>query len=94
MISRISDRKNIVSNEDNSKYYAKAVKLTRNQLRALRGDNRKVRIRCLEGLIWITQKGDDEDYLLQDGHEFTITRRGEVVLQGLPAARACFILPE
>jgi hypothetical protein len=57
----------------------------------LNGDRRGTTIRCMEGNLWITQIGDYEDYAIEAGQEFTITRHGKVVIQGITASRACLI---
>lgn len=40
-------------------------------------------IRCLEGMLWITQEGDLRDYILKAGETFVTDRKGKVVLQAL-----------
>jgi len=40
-------------------------------------------IRCLEGMLWITQEGDFRDYILKAGDTFKTNRKGKVVLQAL-----------
>lgn len=40
-------------------------------------------IRCLEGILWITQEGDFRDYILKAGDSFRTNRKGKVVLQAL-----------
>jgi hypothetical protein len=40
-------------------------------------------IRCLEGVLWITQEGDLTDYIVNCGEKFVVDRKGKVVLQGL-----------
>lgn len=40
-------------------------------------------IRCLEGMLWITQEGDVRDYILKAGDSFRTDRKGKVVLQAL-----------
>lgn len=44
---------------------------------------RGIEIRCLEGMLWITQEGDQADHLIQKGERFVVDRKGKVVLQGL-----------
>lgn len=40
-------------------------------------------IRCLEGMLWITQEDDLRDYILKAGDSFRTDRKGKVVLQAL-----------
>ncbi len=40
-------------------------------------------IRCLEGILWVTQEGDPRDYILEPGETFVTHRKGKVVLQAL-----------
>lgn len=40
-------------------------------------------IRCQDGILWITQDGDRDDHILKAGDTFTVTRKGNVVLQAL-----------
>lgn len=44
---------------------------------------RGAEIRCLEGMLWITQEGDFRDYILRAGDSFRTDRKGKVVLQAL-----------
>ena len=41
------------------------------------------RVRCERGVVWLTQSGDPEDYILRAGDDFTATRRGRIVAQAL-----------
>ncbi len=52
-------------------------------VRRLAGDHRGLRIRCTAATLWITQNGDPADYYLGAGEQFTVTRPGPVVLQGM-----------
>ena len=58
------------------------VKLSNNSQKSLvvrRGSE----IRCLEGVLWITQDGDIKDHILSAGEKYTANRKGKVVLQAL-----------
>ena len=50
---------------------------------SLTGDHRYQTIACLSGSVWITQEGDRQDYLLEDGDVFIITNRGRVIVRAL-----------
>lgn len=67
------------------------VRLAYRQVLTLQGDRRGGRLTVLQGILWVTQQGDEEDCLLQPGDSFLITRRGKVVVQGMRAARLCYI---
>jgi hypothetical protein len=41
------------------------------------------RMRVLEGVLWITQEGDANDYLVGAGETFVCTRAGRVVVESL-----------
>lgn len=43
-------------------------------------------ILCTCGILWVTQAGDLEDYMLQKGDVFVANRRGVVVIQALTKA--------
>ena len=43
----------------------------------------QLQIVCAVGVLWITQAGDPEDYILERGERFTVTRSGRVVIQGM-----------
>ncbi len=38
-------------------------------------------ILCTNGVLWVTQTGDPEDYLLRKGQKFVAGRRGLVLIQ-------------
>lgn len=44
----------------------------------------KTVIQCLGGRVWITRKGDLEDYFIDQGQTFVATLPGKVVVQGFP----------
>lgn len=48
----------------------------------------RIKIRCLEGVLWITQKGDVQDYLLRKGQVFRALNPQGVLVQGFPLGRA------
>jgi hypothetical protein len=41
---------------------------------------------CTCGMLWVTQEGDPEDYVLQKGSAFVAKRQGVVVVQTLTKA--------
>jgi hypothetical protein len=45
--------------------------------------DKAVRVRCISGLLWITQERDIRDIILGPGDEFTITNRGVALISSL-----------
>ncbi len=63
------------------------VALAKYQVWSAEGDNRWRAILCLEGRVWITQKGDARDHAIEAGEMFLISRPGKVVVQALDRTR-------
>ncbi len=59
------------------------VTLLPREVLAFDGDLRGVQIVSVGAVLWATQDGDPEDYILARGECFTVTRPGRVVLQGM-----------
>jgi hypothetical protein len=53
---------------------------------SVKGRRRQQTVLCLTGNIWVTQKGDLKDYLLEEGDAFLITRPGLVLVRALKPA--------
>jgi hypothetical protein len=51
------------------------------------GDDRWKMIVCRQGMVWITQERDFQDYVLEAGEMFLITQPGVVLMQALEDAR-------
>jgi hypothetical protein len=51
------------------------------------------RIRVLDGVLWITQEGDVNDYLVSAGETFVCTRPGRVVVESLDARSRFVVVP-
>lgn len=47
-------------------------------------------LKCLSGMVWITQPGDPEDHILQANESLKITKKGMTVVQALPEAVVCW----
>jgi hypothetical protein len=58
-----------------------------------RGDQRGRVIICRRGVIWITQKRDAIDYVLQEGEVFVVTLPGLVLVQAMEPASVTVITP-
>jgi hypothetical protein len=59
------------------------IALAPRSVRRLMGDHRGLHIRSAGAALWITQQGDPVDYVLSATEQFTVTRPGPVVLQGM-----------
>ena len=64
------------------------ITLRKSEILEFNGEPQKTKIKCLGGTLWITQKDDVEDTLLQEGQTFVPKVRGLVVVQGFPCGRA------
>ena len=60
------------------------VSLADGELFTMSGDRRGIRLASLGGGLWITQSGDPEDHWLQPGQSFVVSRKGKVVVTGMP----------
>ncbi len=66
---------------------AQELVLTKGEVwRALGSDGWQA-VRCLEGILWLTQTGDGKDYILRAGDAFLVTGPGKVVVEAIAAAR-------
>jgi hypothetical protein len=54
----------------------------------LAGVSRGDMIICTSGVLWLTQEGDPEDYMLRSGEHFVANRHGVVVVQAM-SDKAC-----
>ncbi len=59
------------------------IRLAKYQLWSIEGDRRGDEIHCLNGLLWVTQKSDLKDYVVEAGKSFWVTKPGTVVVQAL-----------
>lgn len=50
----------------------------------------EMHLKCLSGMVWITQPGDPEDHILQANESLKITKKGMTVVQALPEAVVCW----
>ncbi len=64
-----------------------SVSLRERGLVRIDGDLRRAEIVCLNGAIWVTQPGDECDYLLTAGKRFQIGHKGVILIQGVPEGR-------
>jgi hypothetical protein len=67
--------------------------LAAGELWRARGDQRGHVIICCHGVVWITQKRDVVDYMLQEGEIFIGTLPGLVLVQALEPASVTVVKP-
>ena len=48
-------------------------------------------VTCTNGVVWVTQTGDPNDYLLQEGEQFIALNTGQVLVQAI-GGDACYRL--
>jgi hypothetical protein len=73
----------------------KATQLSERPLRAqmverLAGIDRGDAIVVTQGILWVTQEGDPQDYVLSSGERFVANRHGSVVVEALTDASMRF----
>lgn len=64
----------------------KIVDLKAGQVWAIKGRRRRQTLLCLKGRIWVTQENDIQDYVLEKGEAFLVTRPGLVMVQAFKPA--------
>jgi hypothetical protein len=62
------------------------IELDAHELWRLQGDNRWRMIVCVSGEVWVTQKCDLRDYVLEPGEILVVTQRGDVLVEALSTA--------
>jgi hypothetical protein len=60
------------------------VSLSDGELLTIPGDRRGTRLVSLDGGLWVTQSGDPEDHWVAPGQTFVVSRKGKVVVTGMP----------
>jgi Protein of unknown function (DUF2917) len=70
------------------------ISLAEHKLWSIEGDRRGDVISCLSGTLWITQQVDLNDYMLEAGKSFWVTKPGAVVVQALDNAQFKYSLNE
>ena len=66
------------------------IHLKKKELVAIERDARGVTVSCLDGAVWLTQKGDLNDHLILSGMSFTVSCKGKVVMLALNSATLMF----
>ena len=66
---------------------AKDIQLQKGEVWRAEGDLRGEVFQCQKGMLWITQQGDLNDYILNPGERFWVTRPGTVLVESVKGAR-------
>ena len=48
---------------------------------------------CEQGILWLTQSEDLQDYFLQPGEQMVIEKKGNVLIEAMSAARVSIVNP-
>lgn len=65
-------------------------RLSAKQIERLAGVGRGDAIVVTQGILWVTQEGDPQDYVLTPGERFVANRHGSVVVEALTDAAMRF----
>jgi hypothetical protein len=57
--------------------------LHKGELLTLDNDRGGLKVRCSSGRVWVTQEGDNRDYILGPGHEVELRRFGRIAVTAL-----------
>lgn len=60
--------------------------LPRHEIFRIDGDARGLTVRCSQGTLWLTQPGDNRDYILNPDDGFTVSHKGCVAITALEDA--------
>jgi len=66
--------------------------LSAQQVERLAGIRKGDSIVCTNGVLWVTQEGDPDDYVLKKGQKFVANRHGVVLVQALNESACRFYL--
>lgn len=58
------------------------IRLPKNETVRIEGDPRGLLLCCREGIVWLTQEGDDRDRFLKPGEMFCFLQGGTAVIEG------------
>ena len=48
---------------------------------------------CEQGILWLTQSEDAQDYFLQPGEQMVIEKKGNLLIEAMSAARVSIVNP-
>ncbi|HOP64981.1 MAG TPA: DUF2917 domain-containing protein [Spirochaetota bacterium] len=57
--------------------------LRKGEREVIRKRDKAVKVRCISGLLWVTQEKDIRDIILKPGEEFIVTHRGKALVSSL-----------
>ena len=88
MAIELEEKRNIAMGEQNTPEQLESIELVLEKLSVhhLDGDSRGTEIYCLQGILWVTQQGDGQDYILGSGDRFVVSRSGRVVIEAVSDA--------
>ena len=69
------------------------MKLRKQQVENLKDVEPGMTIVCDEGLIWLTESNDLQDYALKPGHSVIIRKKGKVLIEAVDEANLHIIYP-
>ena len=72
------------------KTLASEQRLSASEVERLAGVRSGDAIVCNSGILWVTQEGDPEDYLLKKGEQFVANRHGVVVVEAMTDSAVSF----
>ena len=70
-----------------------SMKLDPHQVENLKDVEPGMTIVCDEGLIWLTESNDLQDYALKPGHSVIIRKKGKVLIEAVDEANLHIIYP-
>jgi len=59
------------------------IHMRRNDFQYMRRAKPGYTLFCDTGVLWVTQAGDQRDYVLQPGEKMVVTRRGKVLIEAM-----------
>ena len=59
------------------------IRMPRHAFQRVHGIKRGSTLFCDTGVLWVTQTGDNRDYVLTPGQKMTVTKRGKVVVEAM-----------
>ncbi len=70
-----------------------SMKLQPHQVKIVKDVEPGMTVVCDEGIVWLTESNDPQDYALRPGHSVIIRRRGKVLIEAVDEANLHIIYP-
>ena len=68
----------------NFKIQSKAkIRMQRSEYQSMRTVKPGSTLFCDTGILWVTQAGDRQDYVLMPGQKMTVTKKGKVLIEAM-----------